>query len=249
MSPPPVVTRPRKRASRSPPEPDEPLPLVEIVLNGVDASDWVTETLTAQGVNVRLLGCRPTDRSRRRLLRLFEVQTKGEAIAPILRRLRSRLSARDIGVASLGADRALVRASVPMPAGCSTAFELGDFCIGCRFLATPEGTSRSSWKVLVPRLEDARRLLRSVHTKGGAHPSLVRAGAYRRRGGLTGRQERAIRVAFDQGYFDYPRRTSLSAVAARLGVSRSTTLELLRKATTKLAAERFLAEPSINRPF
>jgi hypothetical protein len=222
--------------------------MVEIVLSGVGGDDWVTETLRSQGVAFRLLACRPADRGRRRLLRFFEVQTNGEGIAPVIRRLRSRLGARDIATASLGPDRALLRVSVPIPAVCSAAFDLGDFCISCPFLGGDEGTGSASWKVLVPQIVDARRLLKAAARSGGPRPSLVRAGAYRRRWGLTGRQERALRMAFQLGYFDYPRKASLSTLATRLGVGRSTALELLRKATTKLAAQRFLAEPPVDRP-
>ncbi len=238
-------SRPRAHGHVAP-EPDEPLPMVEIVLNGVAGDEWVTESLRSQGVAIRLLACRPTHRGR--LLRLFEVQTNGDGIAPVIRRLRTRLAARDIATASLGPDRALLRVSVPMPAVCSAAFDLGDFCISCPFLGEDDGTGSGSWKVLVPQIVDARRLLKAAARSGGPRPSLVRAGAYRRRWSLTGRQERALRVAFQIGYFDYPRKASLSTLAARLGVGRSTALELLRKATTKLAAERFLAEPPVDRP-
>jgi predicted DNA binding protein len=54
-------------------------------------------------------------------------------------------------------------------------------------------------------------------------------------------------VAYELGFFGYPRKVSLSTLAARLGVGRSTALELLRKATEKLAAQRFLAEPPVDR--
>jgi len=233
---------------RANPDPDPSIPMVEVVLNGVDGDDWVTETLRSQGVAFRLLACRPADRGRRRLLRLFEVQTNGEGIAPVIRRFRSRLAARDIAAASLGPDRAIVRVSVPMPAVCAAAFDLGDFCISCPFLGADDGTGSVSWKVLVPQIGDARRLLKASAGRGRARPTLVRAGAYRRRWGLTGRQERALRLAFQLGYFDYPRKASLSTLASRLGVGRSTALELLRKATTKLAAQRFLSEPPVDRP-
>lgn len=221
--------------------------MVEIVLSGVDVDDWVTESLSSLAVSFRLLACRPADRGRRRLLRLFDVQTKNDGIGPIVRRLKSRVSSRDIAAAVLGPDHALLRVAVPMPAACSAAFELGDFCIRCPFSGREEGARSSTWKVLVPQIVDARRLLSAAGKSGGSHPALVRAGAYRREWGLTGRQERAFRVAFELGYFDYPRKTSLAAVASRLGVSRSTALELLRRATTKLAAQRFLAEPPVDR--
>jgi len=246
----------RRRSESRPARPKraagaEPLPMVEIMLSGVPGDDWVTETFSEQGVAFRLLACRPTDRGRKRLLRLFEVRTGNDGLGPVLRRLRSRVPARDIATAALGPDRALIRVSVPMPASCSTAFDLGDFCISCPFLeGTDRGASRS-WKLLVPQIGDARRLLSSgtlARAVEPARPTLVRAGAYRRRWGLTGRQERAIRTALEIGYFEYPRRASLGTLASRLGVGRSTALELLRKGTTKLAAERFSAEPQVDRP-
>lgn len=220
-------------------------PMVEISLQGVDDEDFVTQTLSSLGATFRLLACRPTDRGRRRLLRLFEVQTDESGVAPVVGRLRSRLAVRDIAVSTLGPTRALLRVSVPIPPACSAAFDLGDFCISCPFLGKADAFGSVPWKVLVPRIEDARRLLRAPGRRGAATPTLVRAGAYRSRWGLTARQERALRTAFEIGYFDYPRRASLSTLGSRLGVSRSTALELLRRASTKLAAQWFLPEPAV----
>lgn len=244
------VRRPRTRPLARPPpstETGEPGPIVEIVLSEVDTSDWVTETLGSLGASFRLLACRPTDRGRHRLLRLFEVRTGPDGLGPLLRRLRSRLASRDLAASSLGPDRALVRVSAPMPTGCAAAFELGDFCITCPFSGKEETAKAAEWKVLVPQIVDARRLLSASARAVGPRPTLVRAGAYRRAWGLTGRQERVLRVAFQIGYFDYPRKASLATLASRLGVTRSTALELLRKGTTKLAAQRFYGEPTLER--
>lgn len=237
----------RPTAARRPSELAGPLPMVEIVLSGVDSDDWVTESFRASGVAFRLLSCRPSDRGRRRLLRLFEVQTGGEGIGPVVRRLRSHLPSRDIVASAFGTDRVLLRVSAPLPPGCSVAFDLGDFCINCPFFDKDDSAGPATWKVLVPQIGDARRLLSASAQAGGPRPTLLRAGGYRRPWGLTGRQERALRTAFQIGYFDYPRKASLATLADRLGVGRSTALELLRKATTKLAAQRFLAEPSVDR--
>jgi HTH DNA binding domain len=238
----------RKRAPRSALLPTEPLPLVEIALSGVGGEEWVTETLRSQGVAFRLLACRPADRGRRRLVRLFEVETEGAGVGSLVKHLRTHLPLRDIAVANLGPDRALLRVVVPMPPTCSVAFDGGDFCISCPFVTSTASGRPTTWNVLVPQIIDARRLLNASARDANPRPSLVRAGAYRKRWGLTGRQERAMRLAFELGYFDYPRRASLSAVATRLGVGRSTALELLRKATTKLAAQRFRAEAIGDRP-
>lgn len=243
----------RRRSKRpSPPstkrEPAQPLPLVEIVLSGVDSQDLVSEAFVEAGTSARLLACRPMDRGRRRLVRLFEVQAAGEGLAPLMRKLRSRVAARDLAVAHLGPGRALLWVSGAMPPECASAFALGDFCIGCRFQGRSEAGGRGSWRVLVPQIGDARQLLSAAERRGIPRPSLTRAGAHRRQWGLTARQEKALRLAFQLGYFGYPRKIPLSALANSLGVSRSTALELLRKATTKVAAERFLSEPPVEGP-
>jgi len=235
------------KRSRPPAATDEPGPIVEIVLTEVDTTDWVTETLSSLGASFRLLACRPTDRGRHRLLRLFELRTGPEGIGSVVRRLRSQLASRDLAISTLGSDRALLRVSVPMPPTCAAAFDLGDFCVTCPFSAKEDATKGGTWKVLVPQIVDARRLLSASARPAGPRPRLARAGAYRRAWGLTERQERALRTAFRIGYFEYPRRASLATLASRLGVSRSTALELLRKGTTKLAAQRFFEEPALER--
>ncbi|UPW01517.1 helix-turn-helix domain-containing protein [Halorussus gelatinilyticus] len=52
--------------------------------------------------------------------------------------------------------------------------------------------------------------------------------------GLTDRQHEALRTAYELGYFEIPRRTSLREVAEELGVSASSTSERLRRAQTEI---------------
>ncbi|ELZ27044.1 bacterio-opsin activator HTH domain-containing protein [Halogeometricum pallidum JCM 14848] len=55
--------------------------------------------------------------------------------------------------------------------------------------------------------------------------------------GLTDRQHEALRVAFELGYFEIPRRTSLQQIATELDISASSVSERLRRAQTKLIHE------------
>jgi predicted DNA binding protein len=55
--------------------------------------------------------------------------------------------------------------------------------------------------------------------------------------GLTDRQHEALRIAYERGYFDIPRRASLEDVAAELDVSPSSVSERLRRAQTRLIEE------------
>jgi len=51
---------------------------------------------------------------------------------------------------------------------------------------------------------------------------------------LTDAQRAAVRTAYEMGYFDIPRRTSLEDVATELGISASSCSERLRRAQTHL---------------
>lgn len=54
---------------------------------------------------------------------------------------------------------------------------------------------------------------------------------------LTDRQFEAIECALSEGYFEWPREVDSEAIAEKLGVSRATFLEHLRKAESKLLTE------------
>lgn len=55
--------------------------------------------------------------------------------------------------------------------------------------------------------------------------------------GLTDQQTEALRTAYELGYFDIPRDTSLEAVATELDISASSVSERLRRAETQLIEE------------
>ncbi|TMT86657.1 DNA-binding protein [Haloterrigena sp. H1] len=55
--------------------------------------------------------------------------------------------------------------------------------------------------------------------------------------GLSDRQLEALRTAYEMGYFEVPRRTSLEAIAAELDISASSVSERLRRAHTQLIEE------------
>jgi hypothetical protein len=55
--------------------------------------------------------------------------------------------------------------------------------------------------------------------------------------GLTDRQYEALRIAYELGYFDVPRRASLADVAAELDIASSSVSERLRRAQTELIEE------------
>lgn len=64
----------------------------------------------------------------------------------------------------------------------------------------------------------------------------VREGWSRSRDSLTDRQREVLAVAFEAGYYDYPRTATQDEVASTLGISGSTVAEHLRHAEASLVA-------------
>jgi len=92
------------------------------------------------------------------------------------------------------------------------------------------------WRVLVPEGVSHSSELVSARTLGqGA--SVVRISEMHEAIGETPEQARTLLSALDAGYFDFPRRTKLGGVAARVGKSRSSTMALLRRGIRGLVAE------------
>ena len=61
---------------------------------------------------------------------------------------------------------------------------------------------------------------------------------------LTDAQAEAMRVAYERGYFDSPRRTTLDAVAEEIGVSRQAVAARLRRGHKRLIETTDIAEQS-----
>ncbi len=54
---------------------------------------------------------------------------------------------------------------------------------------------------------------------------------------LTTRQEQILTIAFERGFFDFPKRLGLKELAADMGVSTSTLAEILRRGQKKILGE------------
>lgn len=78
---------------------------------------------------------------------------------------------------------------------------------------------------------DVRRLVRSPEAAADGDVVFVD------RGKLTERQHEVLQLAYRRGYFERPRRTNGSAIAAELGVDQSTFAEHLASAQRKLLGD------------
>jgi hypothetical protein len=212
------------------------MPLLEVRFDPPSKGHLLSELLQREGAEAHLIACRLSDRAPRRLVRWLDVEVDAERMDPLLHALRQRLKGRHLALARLGPGRVLLRVNEPAPSVCSATYRAGGLCVTCPLLTTKE---REAWRVILPRGNRTKAFLRDLPGGSGAHQAIARVEPYRSETSLTRHQDRALKVAYDLGYFSYPRRGTLGDVARALGIGRSATLEVLRRATVKLAGRRY----------
>jgi predicted DNA binding protein len=94
------------------------------------------------------------------------------------------------------------------------------------------------WKVLVRSRTDLKKSVKQIRL-GGIPVSVVDVKPAVSNNGLTRRQRRLLEMAYQKGFFDVPRRTTLRLLATELGVSPSTLMESLRRAEARILHDRF----------
>ena len=230
----PPVRAPRGAKSAST-KSDAP-PLLELRLDRRREDRPLSGLFQREGAESRLVACRLTDSAPRRLVRWLDVRVAEERVDRLLIALRRRLRYRNLAVARLDMGRVLLRLSEPAPPICIATFRAGGICVSCPLLSYEE---EGRWSVILPKGARIPAFLHDVPEGVRGRVAVARPKLPPSATALTDRQDRALKVAYEQGYFDYPRRASLGDVARALGTGRSSALEILRRATTKLAGTRY----------
>lgn len=213
------------------------IPLVEVDVNVDPAPHWIRDVTDRWNVRVRIDVCRPVGANASGLLQVVELIGDPGDLGEAERQLRHRSDLRSLTILSPTPSRRFVRTVTPMPEPCRRIFEAGAICGMCRFSSAARAGGKEVWTLVVPRTPDAlRAVARAQPGRKGSPRSIVRMRRFLPARTLTPRQATAIEVAYRLGFYTFPRRTNLQEISRILGVSRSTTAEILRRAESKMLA-------------
>lgn len=94
------------------------------------------------------------------------------------------------------------------------------------------------WTLIVSEKEVLKDIFDHLKKKS-VDAELIKLTKIDDRESLTERQDKITQVAFERGYFDYPKRISLRELARMFDVSPSTLSEILRKGQRKIVLDYF----------
>jgi predicted DNA binding protein len=108
------------------------------------------------------------------------------------------------------------------------------------FLISAETKSggKVEWTLVLSEKEVLKGILDHLKSKS-VETELIKLTKIDDKESLTDRQDKITHVAFDRGYFDYPKRISLRELARMFEVSPSTLSEILRKGQRKIVLDYF----------
>jgi predicted DNA binding protein len=104
--------------------------------------------------------------------------------------------------------------------------------------AESRGGGKVDWTLVLSDKDVLKGIFDHLKTKG-VDAELVKLTKIDDKESLTERQDKITHVAFERGYFDYPKRISLRELARMFEVSPSTLSEILRKGQRKIVLDYF----------
>jgi len=187
---------------------------------------WVTR-LTEHGATVRVVEEKPAGPNR--LQALVEIDPGDADRRAIERTLRTDPYVEDLELIMPPKGTILGSLWIRECHACATLAESSCYLID----ATATAEAGLLWRLYAPRRPAVESLVRALKARG-LEVELSGIRAVDRLGALTERQQRVIETAFALGFFEFPRRINLTALAKRLNVAKSTLAEILHGGESKI---------------
>jgi predicted DNA binding protein len=207
--------------------------MMEAVVSLKMPDKWIKESLLEYPSIVKIISSKPVDKKSVRDLVEIEVE-KEEDLNKVMESIKTSPNVFNVDI-------------TPIERGKALAIFTTTKCIVCRLLAntdcfltssTSTKDGRMQWTLLISEKVPLQQLVANLE-RHGAEPKLVSLTEIGDKDALTARQEQITRMAFERGYFDFPRSVGLRQLAKIFGVSTSTLSEILRKGQRRIMTRYF----------
>ncbi|GBC75744.1 hypothetical protein HRbin06_01066 [archaeon HR06] len=197
---------------------------------------WIKDILSNYSARIRILDCKAL-KDKEGVEEIFEIISEEEN--KILEELKKNKYLKEVEIISAKEGRILGAVKTKKCTACKT------FALSNCFLlsASTDKDGLIEWTLLAKE-DSLYKLIKDLEAQNIKF-TIKRLVKVSGKNLLTARQEEILQIAFEKGYFDYPRSIDLKTLASQLDISPSTLSELLRKAIKKVLKERFKGKSSV----
>jgi predicted DNA binding protein len=206
--------------------------MMEGIISLTLPDNWITEVVRQYPSVVKLIDSKALESEVRDLVQI-EVENS-EDLPKVIESIRNNPNIFNVDISTIDKGKALAMFSTNQCMVCRVL--AGTECFLTRSTTTPDG--RMQWTMLVTKNSAFKELIANLE-KLNANPKLVKLTEIVDTDELTMRQEQITRMAFERGYFDFPRRIGLRELAKMFDISTSTLSEILRKGQRRIMQRYF----------
>ena len=196
----------------------------------VRAENRLQDAAKQNGTKMSVVDCKPFNRTGMSLL--LELRGDEHGIRSTAAAIRKTEGIRQVVEGEITGEAAPLLVVLDRPAICRASNDAAIVCLEC---ALSSDGQPSSWRFIARKTSDFRQVLSKL-TKEGIETRIEDVAPLERRATLTGRQKEIMATAVAQGYFEFPRKISLTGLSELVGVKPSTLSEILRSAERRIMA-------------
>ena len=196
----------------------------------VRAENKLQSAAKVNGTKLSVVDCKPFNKTGMTLL--LELRGTEQAIRAATTEIRKTEGVRQVVEGERVGETAPLLVVLDRPAICRASSDAAIVCLECPLSSDAQP---SSWRFIVRKTSDFRQILAKL-SKEGIEARIEDVAPLERRATLTGRQKEIMATAVAQGYFEFPRRISLTGLSELVGVKPSTLSEILRSAERRIMA-------------
>jgi len=207
--------------------------MMEAVLEITMHNTWLKSISEETETKIKLLDCIPDKNFGGRLL--FEIETKPENIDDVINKINAFQQICKIEISPYGK-------------GGYLGSMVTNNCITCQALtgsncfltyAASLSSGKLEWHLIVGEEKSLLELIKFLEMKG-CSVELKSKTYLNRKNMLTSKQEKIIKIAFEKGYYDYPKGITLRELSKIFKISFSTLNEILRRGEKKIIRNYYL---------
>ncbi|MGD1054970.1 MAG: helix-turn-helix domain-containing protein [Nitrososphaerales archaeon] len=203
----------------------------------VRADNKLQDAAREFGTKINVVDCKPFNKKGMTLL--LEMKGEPEAMRKTVSTIRRQEGVRQALEGDDGGETLPLLLVLDRPSICRASSDSAIICLDCPLNAEVQP---ASWRFIVRRTNDLRQILSRLSHEG-VETRIEDVSPLDQKATLTGRQKEIIAMAVTQGYFEFPRKVSLTNLSQLVGIKPSTLSEILR------SAERRIMENAVGVPF
>ncbi len=206
--------------------------MMEAIISLHEPENWMTEVSSRFPVEIRVIDRVPY--AENGVKDLVEISAASDVMEEVLAAIKGNPLVADVDTTVTEKGKVISAVTTTRCEICRILTDADVFLIS----AQSKDGGKVEWTMVISKKQVLKEIFDHLKSKS-VDAELVKLTKIDDKESLTERQDKITQVAFERGYFDYPKRISLRELARMFDVSPSTLSEILRKGQRKIVLDYF----------